>query len=189
MEWRTIEGFEDYAVSDTGLVMRIRFKRMGRDNILKPRDNGRGYYRVTLMKDAKPHQLSIHRLVALAFIPNPNNLPFINHKDENPSNNNVDNLEWCDAKYNNNYGTVKERLSKSHKGYKHTAEAKEKISNNNAKAKSKPVYCDGLIFESGAACARYYNISQSSISDYLTGRTPMPKKWQKRNLHFVVDKS
>lgn len=159
MEWRTIEGFEDYAVSDTGLVMRIRFKRMGRDNILKPRDNGRGYYRVTLMKD------------------------------ENPSNNNVDNLEWCDAKYNNNYGTVKERLSKSHKGYKHTAEAKEKISNNNAKAKSKPVYCDGLIFESGAACARYYNISQSSISDYLTGRTPMPKKWQKRNLHFVVDKS
>lgn len=170
MEWRTIEGFEDYAVSDTGLVMRIRFKRMGRDNILKPRDNGRGYYRVTLMKDAKPHQLSIHRLVAFAFIPNPHNLPFINHKDENPSNNNVDNLEWCDQKYNMNYGTLKQRQR-----------------DNNGR--SKKVECEGVIYNSISECARYYNVQYITLNTYLNNKLPMPKKWQKRNLHFVVDKS
>lgn len=54
--------------------------------------------------------LSIHRLVAKAFIENPNNLPLINHKDENPQNNHVANLEWCTPKYNSNYGTMSERL-------------------------------------------------------------------------------
>lgn len=136
MEWKRIPGFERYSVSTDGQVK----SHHGKEKILVQRDNGSGYKKVYLSMPYEKRNMLVHRLVALAFIPNPNNLPFINHKDENPSNNNVDNLEWCDAKYNNNYGTVKERLSKAHKGYKHTAEAKEKISNNNAKAKSKPVF-------------------------------------------------
>ena len=63
------------------------------------------YKAVTLLINGKYRIQSVHRLIAEAFIPNPENYPFVNHKDENPSNNNVDNLEWCNAKYNNSYGT------------------------------------------------------------------------------------
>ena len=71
---------------------------------------------MNLRKDNKTKQYQIHRLVAIAFLPNENNYPFVNHKDENPSNNRVDNLEWCTPKYNVNYGTARERLSKALKG-------------------------------------------------------------------------
>ena len=62
-----------------------------------------GYYGVVLMKDKKPHSYRIHRLVAEAFIPNPDNLPMVNHKDKNKLNNKVENLEWCDNTYNSQY--------------------------------------------------------------------------------------
>jgi hypothetical protein len=70
----------------------------------------------------------VHRLVAMAFIPNPDNLPQVNHKDENKCNNNVDNLEWCTAKYNSNYGTRSIRQSEKMKGRILTEEHKRKIS-------------------------------------------------------------
>ena len=71
--------------------------------LLKQRVN-QGYYEVALSKNCKKRFLKVHRLVALTFIPNLDNLPLINHKDENKLNNCVDNLEWCTAKYNCNYG-------------------------------------------------------------------------------------
>ena len=64
---------------------------------------------INLHKDGKQKSYRTHRLVAQAFIDNPNNLPEINHKDEDKTNNNVDNLEWCDSKYNHNYGTWREK--------------------------------------------------------------------------------
>lgn len=98
--WKEIKGFEGlYEVSSEGNVRHIKFNR-----ILKP-GNCRGYERVVLCKNNKHYNKSIHRLVAEAFLPNPYNLPQVNHKDECKSNNNVDNLEWCDAKYNTNYGS------------------------------------------------------------------------------------
>ena len=68
------------------------------------------------MKEGKQNYLLGHRIVATTFIPNPDNLPQVNHKDENKLNNSVDNLEWCDEKYNSNYGTRIEIIIKTKKG-------------------------------------------------------------------------
>ena len=105
--WRDIEGYEGiYQVSNKGRIK--HFKNGIRKLSLKKN----GYYGICLYNHRKYENFLIHRLVAEAFIPNKDNLPMVNHKDENKLNNNVDNLEWCDAKYNSNYGTRKERLRK-----------------------------------------------------------------------------
>lgn len=91
-----------YQVSNLGNVRKTKNKR-----ILKPFDTGRGYLNVKLSKNNIAKTVSVHRLVAKAFIPNLNNLEQVNHKDENKKNNNVNNLEWCTHKYNQNYGTRK----------------------------------------------------------------------------------
>ena len=88
----------------------LQFKK-GR--ILKQTKDRYGYLQVTLCKNNIKKEYKVHRLVAEAFIDNPDNLSQVNHRDENKLNNNVDNLEWCDAKYNSNYGTGIERRAKS----------------------------------------------------------------------------
>lgn len=108
---KDIKGYEGiYGITSCGRVWSYKNKKF-----LKPADNGKGYLHVNLCKDGKVKHFSVHRLVAEAYIPNPDNLPQINHKDENKANNCLQNLEWCDAKYNNNYGTINERISNSHK--------------------------------------------------------------------------
>ena len=110
--WRDIEGYEGmYEVSNLGRVKSLKY---GKEKILKPERNKYGYLRVCLFKNRDRNWCLIHRLVALTFILNPQNLPMVNHKDENPSNNNVTNLEWCDSKYNNNYGTRNQRIADKH---------------------------------------------------------------------------
>lgn len=76
---------------------------------MNPIEHSQGYLTVILYKNGKIKNYKIHRLVAEAFIPNPNNYPCVNHKDENPSNNCINNLEWCTHKYNMNYGTCQQR--------------------------------------------------------------------------------
>lgn len=114
--WKDVAGFDGlYQVSDQGNV-RSRH-RLGSDGgILKPKDNGRGYFQVSFSREGKRKLFLVHRLVAEAFIPNPLNLPVVNHKDENPANNAVDNLEWCTVKYNLNYGTCITRRTAKLKG-------------------------------------------------------------------------
>lgn len=99
--WKPVKGYEDfYEISNLGNVKSLR-----RNIILKQRLNNKGRYYVNLSDGISQYKSKmIYRLVAEAFIPNPNNLPQINHKDENPKNNKLDNLEWCTAKYNVNYG-------------------------------------------------------------------------------------
>lgn len=97
-----------YQVSTKGQIKSLNVRK-GR--ILKQHTQ-RGYLYVGLSKQCKTKLHLIHRLVAEAFIPNPLHLPEVNHKDENKLNNNVDNLEWCDSKYNSNYGTRNKRKSK-----------------------------------------------------------------------------
>ena len=109
--WKDVEGYENlYQVSTDGLV---RSSHKGLWEILSAGKTKHGYYNVLLHKDGKRKNERVHRLVAKAFISNPNNYPYINHKDENPSNNHVENLEWCTAEYNSNYGTCKERIGLS----------------------------------------------------------------------------
>ena len=118
--WKDIEGYEGlYEVSSYGRVKSLgQFVnhnyggyayRKGR--ILKPANNGQGYLQVVLYKNGYKKTFKVHRLVAEAFLDNPDNLPCVNHRDENPLNNIVSNLEWCTVKYNVNYGTGLKRMS------------------------------------------------------------------------------
>ena len=109
--WCPIKGYENiYEVSDKGRVRSLKF---GKERILKPGRDKDGYLQVNLWKNGENKMCKIHRLVAQTFIPNPDNLPEVNHKDENKENNSVQNLEWCDRKYNNNYGTHNQRMAEN----------------------------------------------------------------------------
>ena len=102
--WKDVVGYEGlYKVSNTGKIYSIKNDRILKQQIV------RGYCKATLCRDGKQKQIGVHRVVAMAFIPNPNNLPQVNHIDENQLNNHVENLEWCDCKYNINFGTAIQR--------------------------------------------------------------------------------
>lgn len=118
--WKDIKGFEGlYQVSNIGRVKSL--SRVVRANTCGSREmstkilsnckSSCGYDFVVLSKNGKHYNKSIHRLVAETFIPNPNKYREVNHKDENKRNNGVANLEWCDRKYNANYGTGIERCA------------------------------------------------------------------------------
>lgn len=108
--WKSVGGFDGiYEVSSCG---RVRNATNG--NIITPKHNNRGYVQIRLNKCGKTHYWLLHRLVAFAFIPNPENLPQINHKDENKDNNCVDNLEWCTNLYNRHYGNGYQRSVDNH---------------------------------------------------------------------------
>ena len=93
---KDVKGYEGlYAVTSCGKVWSYR-----NECFLKPRANRCGYLYLNLSKNGKAKSYMIHRLVAEAYLPNPENLPQVNHKDENKANNCLQNLEWCDASYN-----------------------------------------------------------------------------------------
>lgn len=113
--WRPIVGYEGlYEVSSYGRVRSLdRYDSKNcfwKGRILKLNDNGRGYLRAHLCLNNKIKNFLVHRLVAQAFIPNPDNLPEVNHINEDKTNNRVDNLEFCNHKYNVNYGTRTDRM-------------------------------------------------------------------------------
>lgn len=122
--WKDIPNFEGYyQVSNFGRIRSITRKaktkilnnnyRTIKGQLISPAKTKDGYLKVSLSKKHKRYYFRVHRLVANAFLSNPNNYPVINHKDENKLNNRVDNLEWCSIKYNCNYGTRNERISKA----------------------------------------------------------------------------
>lgn len=120
--WKNVKGYEGiYQVNQNGQIKSVaRIKSNGarppkwcEESILVEQTDRGGYAKVLLSGIGKKKTMAVHRIVATAFIPNPNNYPCINHIDENKQNNSVSNLEWCTAKYNNNYGTKRERASKT----------------------------------------------------------------------------
>lgn len=113
-EWRQVPGYENILlVSNTGKVKRVNYRNSGKDRVLSVQVKKYNICTINIRIDKKLHTLSVHRLVASAFIPNPNNLPCVNHLDENRLNNNANNLEWCNYEYNNNYMTRNRRISQS----------------------------------------------------------------------------
>lgn len=111
-EWRDIKGYEGlYQVSNTGKVRSLNYLRMGVIRELRQRVGKDGYCMVVLSKNNKQEYKLVHKLVAEAFIPNLDNLPEINHKDECKTNNVVENLEYCSKSYNINYGSRNKRVA------------------------------------------------------------------------------
>lgn len=140
--WKPIDDYEGiYEVSNYG---QVRSLYKNEYKILKQCYGSKGYKIVTLCKKGKQKSVNVHRLVASYFVPNPQSLPCVNHKDENKGNNTASNLEWCSYYYNNVYGN---RLTKS------------------ATKNSKPVRCieTGIIYSSANSAQRKTNISQSGI--------------------------
>ena len=142
---RDIQGYEGlYGITSCGRVWSYRSQKF-----LKPNKHN-GYLRVELWKDGTRKVYFIHRLVADAYIPNPDHKPQVNHKDEDKTHNYINNLEWMTAKENNNYGTRTQRTSK---------------------ALSKAVYCVELdkCFDSMKEAERQTNIHNGNISSCCKG--------------------
>ena len=112
--WKSVVGYEGlYEVSDQGRVKSLNYNHTGTEKIFKPWKTHDGYLRVGLHKDGQRKMSLVHRLVAEAFIQNPNNLETVNHKDEVKTNNTVSNLEWMSKRDNINYGTRNKRSSEA----------------------------------------------------------------------------
>ena len=187
-EWRDIEGYEGlYQVSNLGRVKSLNYNHTKSEKILKGIPDKDGYLRVALFKNGRKDYM-VHQLVAKMFIPNPNDLPVINHKDENKQNNTTENLEWCTIAYNNSYGNRPEKVSeankiamkgkKTHLGIKHTDETKNKISiknkgklANSKNPKAKKVICltTNEIFNCIKLAAEAYNITPQCIAKCCKG--------------------
>jgi len=198
--WRSLPGTPGVEVSTLGNVRTLdrvvsseNRTRFTKGKILKQYDTTDGYLQVSIPVDGKWTSKKIHRLIAQTFIPNPKSLPEINHKDNNPLNNNVSNLEWCTREYNvayrEKYGTpAKEAASKS------------------------PVYAvnlktqETLWFESQMEAGRSLGIAKQNISAVLKGkrkttggywflkeiehlkqREDIPLDWNKVKLEHVHD--
>ena len=159
--WRPIEGYENlYEVSNLGRVRSLErtvirkngVKRKVSEKILKPGTQQNGYLMVTLHKNGVRRSFYLHRLVLTAFNPNSDKKLQVNHLSEDKTDNSVENLEWCTAKENSNYGTRTKRASEKNR---------------------KPVLCVELnqIFPSLKEAARQLSLSVGNLSWVLTGRS------------------
>ena len=152
--WKDIKGYEgEYLVSNTGKVKSIkkRFGTLNQETILKPATIWTGYLRVGLVKDKKPKSIFVHRLVAQAFIPNPENKPIINHINGDRTDNRVENLEWC---------TQKENCKKSKLATRSDRYNSIKVQDNL-----------GNTFNSYREAARFYNLAANTVKNDCLGKT------------------
>lgn len=161
-EWKDVAGYEGlYMVSNIGRVKSLCFRNnkitIRRDRLLAQHLSWNGRIQIDLSKDGVHKRVTLHRLVAQAFIPNPDGLPQINHKDGNPRNCHIDNLEWCTASHNMAHA------------YRNGLNEKTRRMNEE---KKKPVMrSDGKYYDCAYAAAEDNGVSVFSIRDALKGRT------------------
>lgn len=168
--WKDIKGYEGfYQISDLGRIKSLErdvFNSRGivirhiKEKILVQSLDRNGYPGVHLFKNGKSKTTLVHRLVAIAFLPNPENKPQVNHIDEVKTNNAVDNLEWCDSQYNINYGTRTERMVQNRRY--------SKLGDN---PNAKPVFCEELNkkFDSIRSAEEELGILRTSIGKACRG--------------------
>ena len=175
--WKDVVGYEGYyQVSSLGRIRSVDreiidkngVKKSIHGKIMRHTFHPDGYPAISLCRNGVYRRLKIHRLVALAFIPNPNNLPEVSHLDETRTNNCVDNLVWSSHKDNLNMPLYKER----------SARATSKSKNGRAI----PVECEGAVFETGTECAKFYGIKQNTMLHWLVCPEKMPTKWKEKGL-------
>lgn len=167
LERKPVPGYEDRYYLDPESMCVVN-KKTGRS--LKPRADGAGYAEVQLWKNNKGTHKTLHRLFAEAYIPNPEGLPDVNHKDENPMNWDLDNLEWCTQSYNQRYGTANDR-----RGPKISAALRGRPKPWVTKQKSIPVVAVDpsgreTWYPSAREAGRQLDIDQSHITAVLRGR-------------------
>lgn len=184
--WKDIPGYDGYyQVSNLGRIKSLpRGKqwpyRQTHNNIRKPRLATNGYFKINLSKGNIVKWFGVHRLVAMAFIPNPDNFPRINHKDENKLNNCVDNLEWCTYKYNANYGAGVSRQKESRKKNPNDVMTRKLVGIKNRT----PIKCwdkDGNFigfFRSTTEAAERTGVDKSSVSGWCSGRRTKVRKFR-----------
>lgn len=190
--WKDVVGCEGYQVSNFGRVKSLKYRNKCEERILKQTKNKvTGYYMVNICGKTR----SVHRLVAQALIPNPHNLPQINHKDEDKTNNHVENLEWCDRKYNVNYGTSIQRAKQHRKilkgddnpmwGKHLSEETKKKLRECNT-GENNPNFGKSRSAETKERQSKAmlgHDVSEETrkkISDSLKGRHPSKETLEKR---------
>lgn len=146
--WKKIDGFESYSVSNMGRVRNDVTVR-----VLSFWDNHNGYKMVTLTRNYEKHSFRVHRLVAKSFIPNPDNLPQVNHINEIKTDNRVDNLEWCTAQYNINYGDRTGRMI---------------VTKRETAPNRKRCMVDGTVFDSIHSAERHFGFCKGSLNKRLS---------------------
>ena len=159
-EWRDIQGYDGfYQVSNCGRVRSMYFHNnhatIKRVKVLKTVTNKSNRVYVSLHNDGKRKNCTVHRLVACAFLPNPDQLPEVNHIDGNPSNNNVENLEWCTKKYNAQHAYDND--------LNHFKSYNESI-------KKKVIRDDGVVYPSIRECARANGVTQMTLKGAIFHR-------------------
>lgn len=211
-EWKEIDHFPLYRVSNQQRIKKVAYERFCHkdkslrfhpEQIIKQQKSKDGYPVVTLTGDKRKTK-KVHRLEAIAFIPNPENLPIVHHKNEKKDDNRLENLGWVDDKTNSNEGTRNERISQKqtkrqftdqHKanlskamrgnkngaGQKHTAKQKEA----REQAHNKAVYCDGITFKNIVSAAEYYKVNYRTFSHWLKGDRAMPDRFKKLGLRYA----
>lgn len=168
--WKPVVGYEGlYEVSNTGLVKSLNCYNYKEPRLMKLGKRRDGYLSVGLSKNNRTKTKTVHRLVAEAFIPNPNNLEMVNHKDENRTNNNVENLEWCSRAYNQLYSLQlhPERNKKFAENFKGLSPWTQKgVAHKNTKKVAIIDNDDNIIkvFENASVAGKELGISSGNIT-------------------------
>lgn len=194
--WKPVSGIPGMEVSPSGIVRTLdrvvphgKYTQFVKGRILKPQDNGIGYLQVGFYKDGKRVNRYVHRLVAQAFIPNPDNLPEINHKDCNRSNNDVSNLEWVthveNNQYRNKYGTSYKESAKKNPVYAVNLDTLE-VSHFSSQSEASRI----LVIAGGnisrvlkgqykQANGYWFVSADENITDAIKQRDDIPLEWNK----------